>query len=315
MLQYKLIWSPNKETKHSTSAGGFYLMAKRLLENHKDNASVYGCAFVDGNAVKHIRVTTVTELKRLQGSKYIQSDMSDCFKYIKEDLDNNRFVLFSGTSCQAAAIKGYFGDNQDQLFVIDVVCHGVPSPRLWSDYMDHLEKKHKGILSNISFRNKSNTNRLGYVMKYECNGKCYTVFPSMDFYYQSFLDGTSLRRSCYVCPFVGDYGSADLSLADSNNKNYHPYEAVSLVIIRSEKGENLLDSIKDECDFYETSLEKEAKENKKLNIATVIPCGRENFYSMRNTDKMDIEVGTMQKIKLYLKNIIPTKLKDKLKRG
>ena len=275
---YHLLWSPIKETKRSTSAGGFYLIARKFLEEHQGNASVYGAAFEDVRTVKHIRVTEIDELVRLQGSKYVQSDMSDCYKLIRQDLESQRYVLFSGTSCQAAAVKEFPFRNKERLFVIDVLCHGVPSPKLWREHVDYLEKKRNGEISQVYFRNKSNTNRMGYLLKYSSNGKRYTEYQDNDVYYKAFIDGDSLRPSCYVCPYVGEYQTSDLTLADSNNKQFHPYEAISLAIVRSNKGEQLLQSIAHECEYCNTLLELECIDNKKLIRATKKTENRDLFY-------------------------------------
>lgn len=312
-MKYQLLWSADGETKRSTSAGCFYLIAREFLKLHADNASVYGCGFRDVRTVTHLRVTSIDELPRLQGSKYVQSDIAECFNAISQDLNAQRYVLFSGTSCQTAAIQNFPFRNKEKLFVIDVLCHGVPSPRLWREYVTVLEERYHGKITNLSFRNKSKTNRMGYLLKFTCNRKTYTVFQDADFYYKSFIDGDSLRPSCYVCPFVGDYQSSDLTLADSNSKQFHPYEAISLAIIRSEKGKQLLHLAEKWLESQETSFQAEAQTNRKLIAPSVKTCRRNSFFSNLSHEDMLLHTRKIALAVMKIKNLIPTKLKDRLK--
>lgn len=312
-MKYQLLWSSDSETRRSTSAGGFYLIAREFLKLHSDNASVYGCGFRDVRTVTHLRVTNIDELPHLQGSKYVQSDISKCFDAIAQDLNAQRYVLFSGTSCQAAAIQNYPFRNKEKLFVIDVLCHGVPSPGFWRAYVDVLEEKYHGTITNLSFRNKSKTNRMGYLLKFTCNGKTQTVFQDADFYYKSFIDGDSLRPSCYVCPFVGEYQTSDLTLADSNNKRFHSSEAISLAIVRNEKGNQLLQMAGERFEFMETTLDAEAQTNRKLIVPTVKTAKRDEFYKKMRPEDMTVRIRKMALLIMQVKSFIPTKLKDKLK--
>lgn len=131
----KLFWSSENITSKSTSAGLFVLIADNFLKIH-ENSTVYGCALVE-NQVKHIAIKNRKDLFRLQGSKYVQSNLTHVFLNVKEDLENGKNVLFSGTACQISAIKAYLKQDYQNLMTIDIVCHGVPSPEFF-DYYYHI---------------------------------------------------------------------------------------------------------------------------------------------------------------------------------
>ena len=304
----KYIWNSELETKKSTSSGAFFLIAKHFLLN---NGIVYGCAFDQEFAVRHIRITNINELPLLQGSKYVQSDMTGVYEMILKDLKNGEKVLFSGTACQAVAVSKYVGSYSNNLYTIDVLCHGVPSPGYWKKYISYLEDCGKGKIVDFSFRNKSKTNRLGYIINYEIDGHKKTIFPSESAYYSAFLKGNSLRPSCYKCPFIGEYYWCDLTLADSNNKKFHPTEAISLLIIRNDKGYELYQYICNKCETKDADINEESKLNKKLVEAAIRPSQREVFYS---DNIMNQRINLLSYLKNRLTNMIPTSIKDKIRR-
>ena len=101
------------------------------------------------------RATTKNERDEFRGSKYVQSDMTGIFQSVKEDLKNGLFVLFSGTPCQTAGLKAYIGPRlRDNLLLVDIICHGVPSPYIWRDYLLYIEHKEGNIIRFVNFRDK-----------------------------------------------------------------------------------------------------------------------------------------------------------------
>ncbi|MFA9464608.1 MAG: Coenzyme F420 hydrogenase/dehydrogenase, beta subunit C-terminal domain [Velocimicrobium sp.] len=315
-VDYKLLWSNEGALEHSASGGVFYLVANAFLKDY-DTAKVYGCIFSNENKVIHVGITEKSQLSKFQGSKYVQSDMSLCFKSIYKELNEGVQVLFSGTACQVVALKKYLHESYENLYTVDVICHGVPSPLLWDRYVEYLEKKFGGHVGDIRFRNKSRTNRLGYILSFMCNENKYIVFPDEDPYYKAFIEGKSLRPSCYKCPYTDVTMHSDISIGDSNNKKFHSSEAVSLVIINSEKGQQLLELIENKCDCYETSFETESSENKKMVKPASKPNERAMFYEIalgKGIEYICPMVGIKIKLKNRIKNIIPTTVKDTVKK-
>ncbi len=125
----------------SQSGGAFWGLAHSIMAN---GGIVYGATFRDDFSVAHVRTTSFHDMEQLRGSKYIQSDMNQSYVSVKKDLSNGFTVLFTGTPCQIAGLYSYLGNkNIERLYTIDLVCHGVPSPWVWMDYINYIEKQKK----------------------------------------------------------------------------------------------------------------------------------------------------------------------------
>ena len=136
----------------SRSGGVFTALSDYVLEQ---NGVIYGCVLADDFSAIHIRADNKQDRDRMRGSKYIQSKINDIYKSLKHDLDCERMVLFSGTSCQVAGLKGFLGKNYENLICIDIVCHGVPSPQVWKSYLSWQEMKNGAKVKDVDFRNKT----------------------------------------------------------------------------------------------------------------------------------------------------------------
>ena len=206
---------------NSTSGGVFAAIAEWFLAS---GGLVYGAAIgknVDGALVcKHIRVESVDKLCLIQGSKYVQSDITDVFDEIKEQLQNGRKVLFSGTSCQVAAVKNYVGRVlSTALVTVDFVCHGVLDHSFFDDYIKYLEKKYKLQIENISFRKHQDLIERSHFDSYKLylqatNGKRVEIDREKSAYYSLFMDYAGYRASCYNCLFANINKPADITLGD-----------------------------------------------------------------------------------------------------
>lgn len=222
---------------NSSSGGIFSLLATKVIDA---GGVVFGAAIDEFGVVRHIRVENVNELKRLQGSKYVQSDVGDSFCKAKDDLVFGRQVLFSGTPCQIAGFRHFLGEAYRNLLCVDIVCHAVPSPRVWQRYLECLEAETQ-YFQDISFRDKSIGWRK-YSMRFITKlGKKYCAAH----YEDPFLKGFSLelysRPSCYKCPVRGMKSGADITLGDF----WHVWDeaplvyddrGVSLVLLNTSKG-------------------------------------------------------------------------------
>ena len=140
-----------EERKMSSSGGVFSLLAKYVLEK---KGSVYGVAFNSNLEAEHIRITSPNDLYKLRGSKYVQSNTNNSYSKVKKDLENNLLVLYSGTSCQIEGLKRYLNKEYENLFTIDLVCHGVPSQKLFKKYLNYLEEKYNSKVIDYKFRAK-----------------------------------------------------------------------------------------------------------------------------------------------------------------
>lgn len=135
----------------SRSGGIFTALSDQVLSNC---GVIYGCVLMDDFNAVHIRADNEEDRNRMRGSKYIQSKLGDTFKSVKADLDAQKSVFFSGTSCQVEGLKKYLGKEYDNLFCVDIVCHGVPSQKVWNAYLRWQEQKNHSKIASVDFRNK-----------------------------------------------------------------------------------------------------------------------------------------------------------------
>lgn len=236
--------------KKSQSGGLFAELAKSVLNA---GGAVYGAAFCDLFEVCHIRIDAADQLYKLQGSKYVQSKTEDVFKTVKDDLDHGMQVLFSGTPCQIAALYAYFGQKNELLYTVDVVCHGVMAPALWKDYLDCIKKKY-GEITHADFRDKS----LGW----QAHNETFMIGKQKikkNIYRKIFYKNILLRPSCYrvkndryitACKYaglsrisditIGDFWGIKTEAASFENANC----GISLCMINTQNGNRLFERIK-----------------------------------------------------------------------
>lgn len=236
--------------KKSQSGGLFAELAKSILNL---GGAVYGAAFNDLFEVCHIRIDSLGELYKLQGSKYVQSKTEGIFETVKKDLGSGVPVLFSGTPCQVAALYSYLGQKNELLYTVDVVCHGVMAPALWKSYLSCMKKKY-GEIAHADFRDKS----FGWRAHYETfmiGGKKIKKNIYRKIYYKNIL----LRPSCYrikddkyitACKYAGTSRVSDMTIGDFwgiQNETALFKNAdlgISLCMINTQNGNRLFESIK-----------------------------------------------------------------------
>ena len=300
--------------KKSTSGGMFYELAKSTLSN---DGIVYGCAWNSNLLVEHMRISDINNLDKIMQSKYIQSNTKKTYIQAKKDLDDNKEVLYSGTACQIAGLLSFLNKKYDKLYTIEVACHGVPAPGLFTKYKKWLEKKNKSRIIAFRFRDKEKHKTGEHFMfhvKYE-NKKSIYYYANFDPYYSSFLSGKILRKSCYKCMYKGIDRIADFTLADywGIEKKYKKFPAqngVSAILINSEKANKKFELIKSNLIYEETSIANVYKYNNSL----IESCKTNpDNYNINDDDLIETLVPkkTINKI---LKNIIPDKLKYFIKR-
>lgn len=246
------------ELKEVSSGGAFWAIAKSFI---KEGGVVYGAVAKDIYTVKHMRAETIGEAEHMRRSKYLQSDITECYKQAKDDLEKGKRVLFSGTPCQIAALYSYVGENDD-LFTCEIVCHGVPSALVYEKYIKELEEKSNSKIVNIVFRNKDyGWGKNHYEITFD-NGER-ILEPSVEnAFHSSYLAGMISRQSCSDCRFVNLPRTADIVLAD-----YWQYKGelleksegfgVSLLVCTTDKG-NLLVEKAEEYLYLEDSTLDEA---------------------------------------------------------
>lgn len=233
-------------TENSSSSGGVFLqIAKYIIEN---NGIVYGCILRNLEAV-HERADNLEQIAQMQGSKYIESELSIVYENIKYDLEKG-LVLFVGTPCQVDAIKSYLSDSSYRnLITIDLVCHGLPSKTIFYKYCAELETKYKGKIIKYNFRKKSELYGNQNVYIEFDNGKKIFIPNSIDPYYLSFFSDKFLKKSCYTCKYASIHRIGDITIGDfwEHEKyciNLNKEKNVSLVMLNSKLGIQIFNEIK-----------------------------------------------------------------------
>ena len=237
-----------KLVKNSSSGGLFSRFARYIL---KENGLVYGAGFEELE-LKHLEIDSLDNLIKISGSKYLQSDINMSYNKIRMVINCNKKILFSGTSCQIAGLKSYLKyfnlDDYKNLYTIAVICHGVPSIKIFNDYINFLEKKYNSKVNGINFRDKINGWENYYTTIYFDNGKKQVKKAAHNRYMIGFLRNYYLRKSCYDCKFKGTLKDIDIILGDAwGIKKIYPdiynKNGTSVMIINSEKGQNLYSKI------------------------------------------------------------------------
>lgn len=271
------------ELKERSSSGGvFCLLAREVLH---EGGIVVGAAFANKcRSVEHSIVDSEVGLDSLMRSKYVQSSVGEgVYEGVRSALRSGRKVLFSGTACQVAGMRGYLGKlAESPLFLsVDVICHGVPSPRLWSDWIERFNAREDAEIHCVNFRSKT-TGWLSFSVSYEyetekdgATRQSANKFAD-DWYMKAFLNNASLRASCFGCPCKRSCGS-DITLGDFwGFQALHPevdYEkGISAVICNTGKGRLAFGAVADDLDSGASSLEEVLPGNSAL-VRSVLPYG------------------------------------------
>lgn len=267
-------WSKDEDDyKSSTSGGAASVLSRHVLSK---GGVVYGCAMLPDIDVRHIRIDNVNDLSKLKGSKYVQSTVTDIYPQLRNDVCEGRLTLFIGTPCQVGAVKNMFKPQPENLILVDLICHGVPSL--------HMLKQHVKRVANyphydkVIFREGNGI----YVIIVVVDGKevyrrYYNKLHFKDFYINSFFEGYIFRDSCYKCSYAYAKRISDITIGDfwklgkRISADYipeHPY-GCSLVLPSTKKGKQLIEEISVKMNLYERTVEEAVEGNDQLRHATM----------------------------------------------
>lgn len=306
-----------KDIYKSTASGGIFSTLATEFFNNNKKAAVCGACYLNGE-VTHKIIFSSKDIKLLQGSKYVQSDLKDVVANIKQLLELDYKILFSGTPCQIAALINYTGYNKN-LYTIDLICHGVPSPAfLRKDLKNYFEIKE---IDNISFRKKGSivkTKSEFFLTVKNKKGKKITTSYKSDVFFSLFMKGVTFRLSCYNCQFANIRRSGDLTIGDcdsASNYDFHNNEATSTVIVNTLKGNELWAKSKRGIDCQKIDLNLEIEKNHQLKQPTNKPKERDEIYKI--IDKNDINYlhfkyarkkTIKESVGLFVFNFLPKKM-------
>lgn len=308
----------DEERNRSTSGGVFPLLAKYVIFK---GGIVVGAAYDDNFVVRHIFIESMDQIQPLQGAKYSQSRIGDSFLKIKKFLQSEKMVLFSGTPCQCAGLKSYLGKEYDNLLLVDLICHGVPSPKVWQDYIDYRSlKENDGKRPvKINMRSKSSGwSRYGYSTEFDYgNGKVIRIHNSQDLFMKAFVGNICLRSSCSDCKAKGVERCTDVTLGDywgiwNQHPEFDDNKGTSVVFVHSQKGRMIMEQLQDEMDCLEVEIEDAYKENGSLINSSAAHPARAEFLERVTADNFEglihryfpqesRRAGILQKIRSRLK--------------
>ena len=284
----------NEEIRNAGSSGSmFYLIAEWMIAK---GGIVIGAAFDNNLYLRHTIATTISELRPLLKSKYLQSDTTGIFMQVRDFLRMGRKVLFVGTPCQCQALYNFVGYKKtDSLFLIDFICHGVPSQDLFNRFVKHIETKKKVKVKSFVFREKNNPKSpkneddIHNYTIVTCNNSNGQVSIKTGFYkdcsfYSGFKKYQIFRNSCYECKFIGCNRITDFTLGDFwHLTEYEPeirdfHKGYSELIINSERGNKLFEELKDKVYYKEYSMNIPMKRNSAYSKHTVKHFDRDLFF-------------------------------------
>lgn len=232
---------------NNSASGGAFPSIESCMRKNNDDLIVYGAAFDETMHLKHFRAKSEFDSIKFRGSKYVESDIKGIYNQVKEDLLNNKEVLFTGTPCQVAGLKYYLINKNietKKLILIDVLCHGTPSKKCWEDYIQWLEKKYNAKVIHYSFRNKGKR-----ILRAEFdNGKILIDTNALKVYFELFNSPRMIQEKCFKCKFAGMKNESDISIGDfwgiENVMKDFPFKkGVSIVITNTLKGEKIINKL------------------------------------------------------------------------
>ena len=225
----------------SSSGGVFSLLADYVLEK---GGCVCGAAFDEDMTLRHVMITNKSELAKLRGSKYVQSNTGDIYSRVKAKLKEDKTVLFVGTPCQVAGVKNFIGSEQN-LITADILCHGVPSQKSLDKYLAEISEGKK--IKDVAFRDKRNGWNAEHITITFEDGTVYDKSAAEgNLYVKAFLSNIMLRRSCENCPFCAFPRHGDISMGDfwgiSNfDKSQSDGKGTSIVFVNNAAGKALFE--------------------------------------------------------------------------
>lgn len=291
----------------SRSGGIFTALSDYIL---KKSGTVYGCVLNGKFEAVHIRAVNSEQRDLMRGSKYIQSNLLDTYSRVKQDLDNDIWVLFSGTSCQVAGLISFLGKEYEKLLTVDIICHGVPSNKVWHDYIKWNEKKCDSRCKSVDFRNKKDYGWNSHVetLLFE-NGKQVDsqIFKNL------FYGHEILRPSCYKCPYKSVIHPANISIGDywgidNACPGFNDNKGVSLVLINNDSGKEWFENVVQDINCKPCRIEDSMQTPLKSPFNA--PDDRDKFwtdYREKTFDYIAKKYGTitfMTRVKRKLKKII-----------
>lgn len=289
-------YSKNDGIRQSSSSGGLFSEFADYVYSIK--GFVAGAAFdEDCKTVSHILTESNTDLPKLVTSKYVQSSFN-IHKEIEEKLKDGKFVLCCGTPCQIAGLKTFLKCEYDNLYAVDFICHGTPLQKVWEKYANWQEAEHNGKITSVNFRSKENGwENYSLSISFDSRNK-YSALFYKDLYMRLFLDNLSLNKNCFDCKFKGENRKSDITLGDfwgidEELQKMNDDKGISVVLINTEKGNELFEKIKSNLAFQKIDENQATRHNLSAVSSVKKP---ENYEAFMN----DLDKAPFEELAKYL---------------
>lgn len=268
--------------KESSSGGIFSMLAENVI---RKGGVVFGVRFDDKWQAVFDYTEALEGLATFRGSKYVQARVGQVFVKVKEYLQQGRDVLFSGTSCQVAALRHYLRRDYDNLLLVDIVCHGVPSPKVWGMYLEEVTQNAVKAIKNVQFRNKKQGwKRFNFDLTYDKDGRLYNIssWHQHNHFMRIFLQDAILRPSCHSCKAKCGRSWSDLTIADfwgidNLNPRMDDDGGTSLVLVYSDKGRDALEAL--HLNTWEANYDDILRHNPSIEISKTEHPKRSMFFT------------------------------------
>lgn len=281
----------------STSGGMFSLLAKYVLER---KGVVFGAAYNSDFSVQHIAVSDWEKISLLRGAKYAQSIIGTCLLEVKKELLSGRMVLFSGTPCQCAGLRAFLGKRYDNLITVDMICHGIPSPKVWQAYIDYRSKMENGGKRpfRINMRSKSSGwSHYRYTTEFDYGeGKISRIQSSQDLFMKAFIGNICLNSACSDCMMKGIERCTDFTLGDywgiwNQYPKFDDNKGTSVVFVHTQKGRKILNQIQSQMDYLNVNIKETYQENRSLIDSSGMHADREEFLMCVTSNNFEVLIN------------------------
>lgn len=295
------------DLKNSASGGiAFELCRQAIL----DGGVAYGAVYDESLRVHHAKAETIQQLQAQQGSKYVQSDFSSVYAQVKEDCIKERNVVVVGTPCQIAGLRNFLNHDYANLLLVDLICHGVPSQKLFDKYLDWKAKQLRvDKINDYCFRDKAKGG--GTNFKAVAGNKVCYGGAMEEPYYADFEFARSYRESCYQCKYACPERTGDITVGDYwNFYKFHPdaqfdtTKGVSCVLVNTQRGETALNGATSRLQIVPSTIEKVIACNSNLTEPAHKPDIRVQFYRHIDAEGFEWSRKRIRKTKTYYKSWI-----------
>lgn len=312
------VMNNNEVTRSNSTSGGFFsVLANYVLEKE---GYVIGASFNDQYVVKHIIIDKKSDLHKLMGAKYSQSELGNIFSRTKKLLDENKYVLFSGTPCQVGGLKAYLRNEYAKLLTVDLVCHGVPSPKVWESYVKYRSNKdNSGLLpSRINLRSKSSGwSKYKYSIEFDYENFKYSCVNYNDLFMKVFVGNYCLRQSCSNCSFKGIHRVSDFTLGDywgvwDQLPEMDDNKGTSLVFVHGKKAQDIFELVSRQIKYQSVDTEISISMNPSMIISSTANKNRNAF--LKEINDVDFEELVNKYLNSSCNNDLIFKIKSKIKK-